>query len=154
MEKKFPDIYPCNLMECIIADGAGENTIENVYRIANYGENNRDAFLGSFLTDIIDGKYNNRDVAIAKQCAQADIGTYSTSLSESEAKAIKTLEMLEKKYDGPILLKGTITPEFGLSMYTRNSASKRISNKYHIDWWLYENADPSPYFTKLIIKEV
>ena len=155
MEKKFPKVYPQNLLECIIADGAGENTIENVYRVANYGVNNRDAFLGSFLTDIKDGKYNDRDLTLAKMCTQKDIGLYGTSLFDNEDRAIKILDMLEEKYDGPILLKGTILPEFGLSMYTRDSVSKRrgYKNKYHIDWWIYEDADPSPYFTELIIKE-
>ena len=80
MEKIFPEYYPENLLECIIEDGAGENIIGNVYRIANYGENNRDAFLGSFLTDIKDGKYNDRDLTLAKTLVQKVIGKYSTSL--------------------------------------------------------------------------
>ena len=153
MKADFPDIYPKDLLSRIIEDGAGENTIELVYRIANYGKNDRDAFLSTLLTDIKDMQYNNRDAYLASKEIPVDIGIYSTSLSESEKDVRKLIRIMEQKYEGPVLLKGTVLPEFGLSMFTRNSKSKRRGRKHHIDWWIYKDMDPSPFFEKIVVEE-
>lgn len=147
MNKIFPDNYPPDLMERIIEDGAENNTFENVYRIANYGENNRDAFLSTFLTNLRDNmNINIRDTFIAGT-NNYDIGTYGTSLTSNKKRAISTLRLMERKYNGPILLKGTIFPEYGMSMYTKDSKRRKAYSKYHIDWWLYKNEDPSEHFS-------
>lgn len=151
--EKFPDTYPSDLLERIIEDGAAANTMEDVYRVANYGSNNRDAFLSTFLQNIKDGKYNDRDSVLALELSKNDIGEYATSLSTSEKRAVKLLQIMERHYAGPILLKGTIYPEYGLSMLTRYSKSNRISNKFHVDWWVYAGADPSCHFNVIELKE-
>ena len=154
MEKVFPDVYPEDLLERIIEDGAEENVMENVYRIANYGNNDRDAFLSTFLTQINAGLHNDRDSYVLSSLGQIDIGQYSTSLSISKKRAKRILKMIERKYGGPILLKGTIHPEYGLSMLTKDSKSNRTCDKDHIDWWLYDNADPSAHFKIIELEEV
>lgn len=149
MNKVFPESYPSDLMQRIIEDGAAENIIENVYRIANYGENNRDAFLSTFLTNIKDsGNTNIRDAYIFSQ-ENYDIGMYGTSLSSNEKKAKRTLSLLERKYNGPILLIGTILPEYGMSIFSKNSKTRKSYSKYHIDWWIYKDKDPSKHFKVL-----
>lgn len=147
MDKVFPENYPNDLLERITEDGAGNNTIDNVYRVANYGENNRDAFLSTFLTNIKDSlNTNNRDVCKAQEQTY-DIGTYSTSLYAKAKRAKNILLLLERKYNGPILLKGTVLPEYGMSMYTRDSKTRDVNKKSsHIDWWVYKDEDPSEHF--------
>lgn len=147
MDNVFPDSYPKDLLQRIIDDGADNNTFENVYRIANYGQNNRDAFLSTFLTNIKDESNENiRDAYIASNI-NYDIGLYGTSIVDTKHKALRTLNLLERKYDGPILLKGNILPEYGMSMYTKDSKSRESHNAHHIDWWIYKDADPSSHFS-------
>lgn len=151
--ERFPDTYPNDLLERIIEDGAAANTMEDVYRVANYGSNNRDAFLSTFLQNIKDGKYNDRDSVLALELSKNDIGEYATSLSTSEKRARKLLQLMERHYDGPILLKGTIHPEYGLSMLTKYSKSNRKTDKFHVDWWVYADVDPSCHFSVIELKE-
>lgn len=144
MKKIFPEVYPKDLLDKIIEDGAKENTYYNVYRVSASGLNNRDAFLSSFLD-----RANIRDAYLSKKQdldQVYDIGDFSTSLFYIKKQALNVLKCFEKYEDSPALLEGTITPKFGLSMYTRDSKSKRKSKSSHIDWWLYEFADPSKYF--------
>lgn len=148
MDKEFPENYPKDLLKRIIEDGADNNTIDDVYRIANYGENNRDAFLSSFLTDIKDGlNINNRDAYKAEKNTY-DIGYYGTSLCSKKKRAKNTLRLLEKnKYNGPVLLKGKVLPQYGMSIYTKDSRTRNVNSKSsHIDWWIYKDEDPSKHF--------
>ena len=149
IEKKFAPDYPKDLLERIIEDGAGDNTYENVYRISNYGGINRDAFLSTFLENHNKNLNTNiRDVYIENK-ENEDIGIYGTSLTSNFRKAKQLLKLMEKKHDGPILLVGNILPEYGMSMFTKDSKTRKASNKYHIDWWLYESADPSKCFERV-----
>ncbi len=153
MEKVFPEGYPENLLQLIIEDGAKENTIKDVYRVSFLGENNRDAFLSSFMErGQNQNGYEIRDFALA-ETENLDIGLYSTSLFDSEKTSFKILKMFKKHYNGPKLLYGIINPYFGYSIKTNESRSCRHADKHHIDWWLYKNADPSVDFKIIEEKE-
>lgn len=145
---KFPESYPKDLLDRIIEDGAGDNTFENVYRVDNYGKCNRDAFLSSFQEKKKRNGLNNRD-SYKQQNNEYDIGEYSTSLSSNKREIKNTLKMMENHYNRPKILIGNINPKYGKSMKTRESKSQRYSKRNHIDWWLYEDADPSNDFRYL-----
>ena len=144
--KIFPDYYPSDLRDKIIEDGGAEKAFDCVYRVARNGIINRDAFLSSFQEykfDIVP----NRDIALMLQEGRCDIGAYSTCCFEDKNQANKVLEMIKKHSDGPIMLKGSIVPDSGLSMRTADSKSKRNAKKSHIDWWIYSDFDPSGNFS-------
>lgn len=147
--KKFPESYPDNLLDMIIADGASENTFNDVYRVSNCELINRDSFLSSFLEKIRSEDTVNRDAYLAKDMT---IDDFSTSFFEKKKDAEKIIVLKIKYENKPILMKGTIIPDLGLSIRTKESKTRNISKKRskssHIDWWLYEDADPSYLFEK------
>lgn len=147
--KKLPSEYPCEIYDLIIKDGGAERTFENVYRIAEKGKLNRDAFLSSFqekrIKNSCENSYNNRDAFLAEK-EVVDIGDYSTSCFQKRRNAKKILKLKARHVDGPKILIGTILPETGLSMLTAESRSNRMAMDSHIDWWIYQGVDPSPYF--------
>ncbi len=145
---KFPDSYPKDLLERIIEDGAGDNIFENVYRIDNHGKCDRDTFLSSYLEKQKENGINNRD-SYKQQNDEYDIGEYSTSLNSNKREIKNTLKCFEKHGKKPRILIGNIDPKYGKSMKTRESKSQRYSKRNHIDWWLYEDADPSKDFRYL-----
>lgn len=142
----FPEDYPSNLKDKIIEDGGAENAFDCVYRVARSGIINRDAFLSSFQEHKF-GIVQHRDIALMLQQGQCNIGAYSTSCFEDKNQANKVLQMIKKYSDGPILLKGKIVPDSGLSMRTADSKSKRKAGSSHIDWWIYSDFDPSGDFS-------
>lgn len=149
----FPEDYPDDLYDRIVQDGAGEN-IFNVYRVSDVGINNRDAFLCTYYTRIKTSQLNNRDAYKYQHCFDGDydIGIFSTSCFDEEKAANKILKLIEKHVDGPRMLYGTITPEYGLSMKTSESKSGRKSKKHHIDWWIYKDVDPSIKFCEMEVE--
>lgn len=142
MKNNFPNTYPFDFFDKIKEDGAGDFVIENVFRISIKGDNNQETFLSSFLNKSI----SDRDTFLSMKDENYDIGFYSTSMISDERKAYKTLQMFQKYHQGPAILKGTIQPAFGPSMFTSDSRTGRKPNKHHIDWWLYNKADPSCCF--------
>lgn len=147
--KKLPDEYPLEIYDLIIEDGGSERTFENVYRIAEKGKLNRDAFLSSFqerrVKSSLNNSYNNRDAFLAEQ-EVIDIGDYSTSCFQKRKNAKKVLKLKARYEDGPKILIGTILPDSGLSMLTAESKSHRMAKDSHIDWWIYQGVDPSQDF--------
>ncbi len=146
----FPDDYPKDLYERVVADGAGKNEYD-VYRVAELGENNRDAFLSSYTEQKLKNSINNRDVYLAMKQKENeyDIGLFSTSCFETIKQAKKILKLKERHVAGPCILFGRIMPETGLSMKTENSKSGRKARRGHIDWWIYKDVDPSKNFSEV-----
>ena len=143
----YPDCFPPNIEELIVADGAGENRFR-YYRVSRSGKIDRDAFLSSYEERIIrDQNIHDRDVEKMDQITQKDIGLYSTSGFESRSRANNVLNLLRRHSDGPVLIVGETEPICGLSMKTKDSKSGRKSKRSHIDWWIYKDAQPELFFT-------
>lgn len=62
-----------------------------------------------------------------------------------KAKDLNRFVAVDGKFSPPLLLaKGTTSPECGVSCRTREWKRKQRSS--HVDWWLYEGAEPWKYF--------
>ena len=154
-QELFSSVHPSDLLERIIADGVTQERFENVYRISDSGQCNRDAFLCSAL-DNSRRDINNRDAYLAEKQAMYEIDDWSTSCWEILSKANNILRMKEKYNDSPSILVGNILQETGYSILTTERISiknlpprQRNKKKHHIDWWFFEDQDVSVYFKKL-----
>lgn len=143
-------VCPDDLIEKILEDGGAHNLFENVYRVAYMGIINRDAFLNSCEQSLRDN-IHIRD-SISSSDNYYDIGDYSTSCFENLAKVKSILKCMKKHREGPVLINGPITPESGYSMRTADSRTGRKAGRSHIDWWIYEQYDPSNLFTLTEVK--
>ena len=148
MENKFPQIYPCDLYDRIIQDGAANNTFDKVYRVALYGVIDRDTFLSTFEeTKLPDMNLANRDMYLASLQNDYDIGDYSVSFYEKRQDARRILRLKKRNGEGPVLIHGMILPEHGLNIRTRESTDpNRRTKDTHVDLWKYENVDMTNLF--------
>lgn len=75
----------------------------------------------------------------------SDPSVYALSTYE-EPKDVKRFADLTKHYDPPYKIAiGKTEPDCGPSQRTRERKPKRKCNS-HVDWWLYENANPHEHF--------
>lgn len=154
----FSAEHPSDLMERIIAEGAMQASFEEVYRISDDGQCNRDTFLCSALMNC-QRDVNNRDAYLAQIQQEYDVGEWSTSCWIDFEKAKKILQLKEKYNDAPALLQGCIVEDTGYSILSteRNSikllpAKQRKKKKHHVDWWIFDGKDVSVYFSKLEVE--
>ena len=151
----FPDSYPKDLLDCIIKDGAGQNTYEDVYRISDTGLCHRDAFICSALQNEVYA-VNNRDSYLAQRECECDIDDWSTSCWQTLSKAKRVYNLKEKKGHSPAILKGSILPKTGYSIVTNERYSVRDNpfsrRKGHVDWWIFKDVDASENFS--IMEEI
>lgn len=144
---KYPDCFPKNIHEKIIAEGAKSNKL-TVYRICNKGIISRDTFISSFEEKINESDTFNRDIYLANEYHIED---YSTSCFEKIKDANDILKCKKKYHDGPILITGELNPCYGLSLREKDRKIDSIIKKLkksHVHWWIYKNCDPSDDFEK------
>lgn len=151
----FSSSHPSDLLERIIADGAKQNSFENIYRISDSGQCTRDEFVCSVLDDY-QRKVNNRDAYLAQKQETYEIDDWSTSCWDSLSKAQGILRLKEKFNDSPSILVGNILQETGYSILTTERVSIQAlptkmqkKKRHHIDWWIFDEQDVSVYFKKL-----
>ncbi len=147
----FPDSYPKNLLDCIIEDGACQNTYTDVYRISDSGTCNRDDFLCTAMQNLVYG-VSNRDSCLALMMQEdCDIDMWSTSCWQSLKRAKGICALKERHEHSPAILKGTIFPETGYSIITTQrksmSGSSSKQRNGHVDWWIFKDVDASKYFS-------
>lgn len=152
----FPDSYPKNLLECIIKDGAAQNTYTDVYRISDDGLCNRDAFLCTAQQNLVYGLCNRDAYLALVMQEECDIDIWSTSCWQDLKKVQKFCAVKEKHDHSPAILKGTIFPDTGYSILTteRYSINGTVSKrrKGHVDWWIFKDVDVSQNFS--IMEEI
>lgn len=148
----FSDEHPTNLLEKIIEDGVTQSAFENVYRISESGECNRDAFLCTAIENS-QRDVNNRDAYLAMMRKEYEIDEWSTSCWNDLDKATDIYESKEKHGKSPAILIGNISPDSGYSILTIERVSikdlpsrKKKRRKNHIDWWIFREKDVSNYF--------
>ena len=148
----FSEDHPRDLLERIIADGVTQSTYENVYRISESGECNRDAFLCTAIENS-QRNANNRDAYLAEKQKEYKIDDWSTSCWNNFDKALEIYECKEKHGHSPAILKGNISLDSGYSLLTTERlsvkempANKRKKRNHHIDWWIFVDKDVSTHF--------
>ena len=149
--RKYPECFPDNIEELILADGAGANSY-TYYRISRTGLINRDEFIGTYeksLGETASG--HNRDMYRTAN-EELDIGDYSTSGYEKLRDAKRLLKCIKRYEEGPIIMEGWTDPECGLSMRTKDSKTRKCRDS-HIDWWIYKEAHPEVLFKKIVLEQ-
>lgn len=106
-----------------------------VYRICKTGCIEQASFLPSYLEYEKNGCLDRLDLN--------DVGSYSLSCFAKARDARNKLIFFTKKEPRAIAAKGITSADCGVIQRTRERKKTRDS---HIDWWLYENAEPWKYF--------
>lgn len=133
IEKKFPAGFPKEKLP----EGAKEESI-TVYRICRTGAVEEKSFLPSYLDELSHTKENDGE--------SEDIGFYSLSTYEKERDARRRLKFFRGKQPAAIAAKGTTDVSCGVVQRTKERTGQKDS---HVDWWLYEGAEPHKYFSKI-----
>ena len=131
--KRFPAYFKnFTLPKC-----ATEQEIE-VYRACRTRKIEKASFLNSF-------EENGLKVAVGGD--EGDPQEYCLS-TYSKLKDIKRFVAIDSKYSPPFLLaKGITHPSCGVSCVTKEWRAQCKSS--HVDWWLYEDAEPWVYFREV-----
>lgn len=95
----------------------------------------------SFLTT-----YEENGFHLTVSADANDPQEYSLSTFE-RVKDVKRFVSIDGRYNPPwVLAKGTTSPVCGISSRTREWKKTKSS---HVDWWLYESAEPWKYFVEV-----
>lgn len=132
IEKRFPAYFEnFSLPEC-----AAEQEIE-VYRACETRKIERASFLNT---------YEEKGFEVPVDMAADDPRVYSLSTYENP-KDLKRFVAIDAKFSPPFLMaKGTTHPSCGPSCPTRKWKGGKGS---HVDWWLYEGAEPWVHFVEV-----
>lgn len=134
LRQKYPPGFPVEK----IPEGAKEESI-NVFRICRSGRVETASFLPTYLDELAMTKENDG--------AEPDIGYYSMSTFFKENEARKKLKFFRGKHPKAILASGCTEPICGLCQRTRERKGKTARS--HVDWWLYQEAQPHTYFKEM-----
>ena len=141
-EKKFPS-YFANFE---IPKWAREQELE-VFRACATGKVDKDSFLNSF-------EENGFQVSLNGEID--DPQEYSLS-TYTKFKDVKRFMTLDSRFGVPFkIAKGVTKPIHGICLETKEWKKNLGIKKYkgsHVDWWLYENAEPWKEFEEVIIDE-
>ena len=140
-EKVFPS-YFANFK---IPEWAREQEL-SVYRACRTGKIEKESFLNTY-------EQNGFCVEVGK--ANDDPSQYSLS-SYTKYKDVKRFMTMDSEYGVPFLIAHGITnPVHGICLETKEW-KKQLGMKYkgsHVDWWLYQNAQPWLEFEEVIQDE-
>lgn len=124
---------------------AREQELE-VFRACATGKVDRESFLNTF-------EENGFCVSLGKE--NDDPQEYSLS-SYKKFRDVKRFMAIDSRFGVPFkIAKGITNPVHGICLETKEW-KKRLGIKYkgsHVDWWLYEDAEPWKEFEEVIIDE-
>lgn len=140
-EKKFPSYFENFEMP----EWAREQELE-VYRACATGKVDKKSFLNSF-------EENGFQVSLGGE--EDDLQEYSLS-SYTKFKDVKRFMTMDSRFGVPFkIAKGITKPIHGICLETKEW-KRNMGIKYrgsHVDWWLYENAEPWKEFEEVILDE-
>ena len=140
-EKKFPSYFSNFEMP----EWAREQELE-VYRACATGKIDNLSFLNTF---------EENGFQVEQGAADDDPQQYSLS-SYTKLTHIKRFMTMDSRYGVPFkIAKGITNPAHGICLETKEW-KRKLGVKYkgsHVDWWLYENAEPWKEFEEVIICE-
>lgn len=132
LEKFFPQYFELFTMP----EGAGAEEI-TVYRACKTWKCDKESFTPTFEENGL--KYLDGD-------DPSDPGVYSLSTFE-KAKDVKRFVMTSENHPKPHKIAiGVTNPECGIVQRTKDRKGKKYKSS-HMDWWLYEGAEPQKYFS-------
>lgn len=133
-EKELRKKFPAYMDSIQLPDCAKEQEIV-VYRACPTRKIEKASFLNS---------YEENGFETLTGIPEDDPQQYCLSTFE-KVKDLKRFVEIDGKYNPPMLLaKGITAPECGISCRTREWKPKQRSS--HVDWWLYEDAEPWKHF--------
>lgn len=141
--KKYPKCFPENFETDILPKNA-KNENKFVYRIIKYGKINRDSFIGTFE------EINRGLIPRKKFLNLSDPGLYSTSCNIKYSEAEYVLNMFMRHHPKVFIAKGETEGSCGPCQLT---SEREERNDTHVDWWIYDEADPQIYFSEVVDNE-
>lgn len=140
-EKKFPSYFE----NFEIPEWARAQELE-VFRACPTGKVDKGSFLNTY-------EQNGFSVSVGKEVN--DPQEYSLS-SYTKYRDVKRFATMDSQFGIPYkIAKGITNPIHGICLETKEW-KKNLGIKYkgsHVDWWLYENAEPWKEFEEVIIDE-
>lgn len=147
---KEENLFPNYFNDTVIAEilKLGKKTKKAVYRYGKSGKNIKDAYICSYGEVLFDIKIPmpKRKEKWLKQYRNK-VEQFSTSCYENVEDIKYHLDTVLKNNPHCIILYGETSPDDGLSQLTKERDKDRTDS--HVDWWLYDNADPSIYFKEI-----
>ena len=130
---KLKKVFPSYMDHIILPECAREQEII-VYRACKTRKIERESFLPT---------YEENGFKITAGGSPDDPQEYCLSTFE-KPQHLKRFVAINGKYTPPwVLAKGTTSPSCGIACRTKDWKKKRTS---HVDWWLYEGAEPWTFF--------
>lgn len=133
LREKYPPGFPVE----DLPEGAREERIY-VYRVCRSGKVEPSSFLPTYLDELAMTKENVE--------VEHDIGHYSLSTFFKKNDARRALKFFRGKQPSAILAIGGTEPSCGLCQRTRE---RKKNAKSHVDWWLYQGAEPHIFFQEI-----
>ena len=132
--RKFPVGFPVEKLP----EGIKEAAIE-VYRICRSGRVEERSFLPTYLDEVSKTK-ENEDIG------EREIGYYSLSTYEKKRDAKNKLKFFRGRQPEAIASKGRTDCSCGVIQRTKERKACRDS---HVDWWIYDGAQPHKFFCEV-----
>lgn len=140
--KIFPDYFSDKAREQIAACGKEESI--PVYRVGKYGKNDETAFL-NYYEEVQRGLKVVRNKEQAMKRYREDFNSLSVSCYEEKSDIEEYYKVtLKESHPERILLFGGTESRDGLSSRTKERKTNYTNS--HVDWWLYNDAEPWKYF--------
>lgn len=137
---KFPACFPKNFETDILPKEA-KFKYKSVYRVIKSGTINREGFISTH-EEIERGL-----IPPKKRLSPQDPGRYSTSCNIEYEDAEYMLNVFMRHHPRPVIAKGTTEITCGPCQLTSERDVNRKDS--HVDWWVYEDADPQEYFREV-----
>lgn len=137
---KYPKFFPDNFEDEILpAEAKNEN--KPVYRIIKYGSINRDSFISTY-EEIQKGL-----IPPPKRILNlADPGLYSTSCNMEYSETEYWLNVFMRHQPRAFIASGETEASCGPCQLT---SERERRNDTHVDWWIYDKAEPQKYFKEV-----
>lgn len=139
---QFPSCYPKDFAKKILPQGLPDIELD-VFRVCTNGIINRESFYSTFMEITFGGK----PAPYGWEKRQYEPGIYSVSCNDTEDGVRHPLKCLVKHHPKAIVAHGKASSIFGPLQRTVDRAPD-YPDQSHIDWWLYEGADPSSLFSQ------
>lgn len=141
-DKIFPDYFSDKAREQIVAWGKEESV--PVYRVGKYGNNDETAFL-NYYEEVQRGLKVVRNKEQTMKRYREDFNSLSVSCYEEKSDIEEYYKVtLKESHPERILLFGRTESQAGLSSRTKERKTNYTNS--HVDWWLYDDAEPWEYF--------
>lgn len=137
---KYPECFPDNFEDEILpAEAKNEN--KPVYRIIKFGSINRDSFISTY-EEIQKGLMPPPK----RPLNPINPGIYSTSCNMEYSEAEYWLKVFMRHHPRAFIASGETEASCGPCQLTSEREKRKDT---HVDWWIYENAEPQKYFKEV-----